>query len=91
MAAAQKRKFVADGVFHAELNELLMRTLAEDGYAGVEVRVTPIRWPRWCRSFSDSRSAVSSSLPNVSGIVQICNFNQQVGWFVFESARWGPA
>merc|ERR1712040_12509 len=27
----------------AELNEFLMRTLAEDGYAGVEVRVTPIR------------------------------------------------
>merc|ERR1712110_759919 len=35
--------FVADGVFYAELNEFLMRTLAEDGYAGVEVRVTPIR------------------------------------------------
>jgi len=48
MAASQaqiskKRKFVADGVFYAELNEFLMRTLAEDGYAGVEVRVTPIR------------------------------------------------
>merc|ERR1712176_614460 len=28
---------------YAELNEFLMRTLAEDGYAGVEVRVTPIR------------------------------------------------
>jgi small subunit ribosomal protein S3e len=39
----KKRKFVADGVFYAELNEFLMRTLAEDGYAGVEVRVTPIR------------------------------------------------
>merc|ERR1719169_45735 len=36
-------KFVADGVFFAELNQFLMRTLAEDGYAGVEVRVTPIR------------------------------------------------
>merc|ERR1712226_1368966 len=34
---------VADGVFYAELNEFLMRVLAEDGYAGVEVRVTPIR------------------------------------------------
>jgi len=40
---SKKRKFVADGVFQAELNEFLMRTLAEDGYAGVEVRVTPIR------------------------------------------------
>jgi small subunit ribosomal protein S3e len=39
----KKRKFVADGVFYAELNEFLMRVLAEDGYAGVEVRVTPIR------------------------------------------------
>jgi small subunit ribosomal protein S3e len=36
-----KRKFVADGVFFAELSELLTRELAEDGYAGVEVRVTP--------------------------------------------------
>jgi len=46
MAAVQiskKRKFVADGVFYAELNELLMRELAEEGYSGVEVRVTPTR------------------------------------------------
>merc|ERR1712084_183418 len=43
MGISKKRKFVADGVFHGELNEFLMRTLAEDGYAGVEVRVTPIR------------------------------------------------
>lgn len=34
---------MADGVFYAELNELLTRELAEDGYAGVEVRVTPMR------------------------------------------------
>merc|ERR1711968_335608 len=40
---SKKRKFVADGVFYAELHELLMRELAEDGYSGVEVRVTPIR------------------------------------------------
>jgi len=32
---------VADGVFFAELNEMLTRELAEDGYSGVEVRVTP--------------------------------------------------
>ncbi|KAG2620117.1 40S ribosomal protein S3-2-like [Panicum virgatum] len=37
-AISKKRKFVADGVFFAELNEL-----AEDGYSGVEVRVTPMR------------------------------------------------
>ena len=31
---------VADGVFYAELNEMLTRELSEDGYSGVEVRVT---------------------------------------------------
>ena len=36
-------QFVADGVFYAELNELLTRELAADGYSGVEVRVTPLR------------------------------------------------
>ncbi|KAL1922110.1 40S ribosomal protein uS3 [Calcarisporiella thermophila] len=46
MAATQiskKRKFVADGVFFAELNEFFQRELAEEGYSGVEVRVTPAR------------------------------------------------
>uniref|UniRef100_A0A803N3C9 Small ribosomal subunit protein uS3 C-terminal domain-containing protein n=1 Tax=Chenopodium quinoa TaxID=63459 RepID=A0A803N3C9_CHEQI len=40
---SKKRKFVADGVFYAELNEVFTRELAEDGYSGVEVRVTPMR------------------------------------------------
>merc|ERR1712130_635799 len=40
---SKKRKFVADGVFYAELNELLIRELAEDGYSGVEIRQTPAR------------------------------------------------
>merc|ERR1711970_1591761 len=40
---SKKRKFVADGVFRAELNEFFTRELAEDGYSGVEVRVTPSR------------------------------------------------
>ncbi|KAL8519752.1 hypothetical protein ACS0TY_010622 [Phlomoides rotata] len=40
---SKKRKFVADGVFFAELNEVLTRELAEDGYSGVEDRVTPMR------------------------------------------------
>ncbi|KAK9762911.1 40S ribosomal protein S3, partial [Basidiobolus ranarum] len=40
---SKKRKFVADGVFYAELNEFFTRELAEEGYAGVEVRVTPAR------------------------------------------------
>jgi len=40
---SKKRKFVADGIFYAELNELLQRELAEEGYSGVEIRVTPAR------------------------------------------------
>jgi len=40
---SKKHKFVADGVFFAELNRFLMNELHEDGYAGVEVRVTPAR------------------------------------------------
>jgi small subunit ribosomal protein S3e len=35
-----KKKFVADGVFQAELNEFLTRVLGMDGYAGIEVRAT---------------------------------------------------
>ena len=30
-------------MFYAELNEVLTRELAEDGYSGVEVRVTPMK------------------------------------------------
>merc|ERR1711963_1357403 len=40
---SKKRKFVADGVFYAELHSLLTTELAEDGYSGVEVRVTPTK------------------------------------------------
>ena len=40
---SKKRKFVADGVFYAELNEYLARELGEDGYSGVVVRITPTR------------------------------------------------
>uniref|UniRef100_A0A4X2LFL9 KH type-2 domain-containing protein n=1 Tax=Vombatus ursinus TaxID=29139 RepID=A0A4X2LFL9_VOMUR len=39
----KKRKFVADGIFKAELNEFLTRELVEDGYSGVEVQITPTR------------------------------------------------
>ncbi|KAG2308910.1 hypothetical protein Bca52824_028658 [Brassica carinata] len=35
-----KKKFVADGVFYAELNKILTRELAEDGYVGAEAKVT---------------------------------------------------
>eukprot|EP00163_Fabomonas_tropica_P011509 TRINITY_DN2221_c0_g1_i1.p1 TRINITY_DN2221_c0_g1~~TRINITY_DN2221_c0_g1_i1.p1 ORF type:complete len:228 (-),score=82.66 TRINITY_DN2221_c0_g1_i1:372-1055(-) len=40
---SKKRKFVADGLFYAELNDLLTTELAEEGYSGVEVRNTPMR------------------------------------------------
>ncbi len=35
-----KRKFIADGVFLAELNQLFTRTIGADGYTGLEVRVS---------------------------------------------------
>ena len=34
---------MADGVFFAELNDLLLKELADDGYAGVSVKATPLR------------------------------------------------
>lgn len=42
-AITKKRKAVQDGVFKAELNNFLMKELAEDGYSGVEVRRAPAR------------------------------------------------
>jgi len=38
---SKKRKFIKDGIFYAELNDFLSKELAECGYAGCEVRVTP--------------------------------------------------
>lgn len=32
-----KRKFVINGIFRAELSEFLTQSLAEDGYSGGEV------------------------------------------------------
>ena len=43
MSSSCKKQVRRRGVFFAELNELLTRELAEDGYSGVEVRVTPMR------------------------------------------------
>jgi len=39
----KKKKFVADGVFHAELHQFLSRAIASAGYAGLEIRVTPVK------------------------------------------------
>jgi small subunit ribosomal protein S3e len=40
---SKKRKIIRDGVYFAELYEFLKRELSEDGFAGVEHRVTPNR------------------------------------------------
>jgi len=39
----KKKKFVADGVFHAEVHTFLTRALAPAGYAGIEIRVTHVK------------------------------------------------
>jgi hypothetical protein len=70
-------QFIADGVFFAELNELLTRELAEDGYSGVEVRVTPMRTEIIIRA---------TRTQNVLGEHSICSSSwqqqtyQQTGW-----------
>ena len=35
-----KKKFVADGVFRAEVNELLENSLADFGFSGIEINIT---------------------------------------------------
>jgi len=40
---SKRRKFVADGVFYAELDEFFTRELAEDGYSGCTVQPTAAR------------------------------------------------
>ena len=37
-----KKKFVADGVFNAELNGFLSKVLGMEGYAGLEIRATSV-------------------------------------------------
>jgi len=41
VTVSKKRKLVQDGVFYAEINEFLRRYLAEEGYAGVEIKPKP--------------------------------------------------
>ena len=43
MPLSKKHKFVRDGVFFAELYEYLKRELQEDGFSGIDHRVTPSR------------------------------------------------
>lgn len=40
---SKKKKVVADGIFRAEVHELLASMLKEKGFAGVEVRMTPVK------------------------------------------------
>lgn len=40
---SKRRKFIADGVFRAELNDFFTRELSEEGYSGCDVRVTHAR------------------------------------------------
>jgi len=39
----KKKKFVADGVFNAELHSFFSKALQDAGYAGIEVRRTPVK------------------------------------------------
>ncbi len=57
---------VADGVFKAELNNFLMKELAEDGYSGVEVRKTPTRTEVLLASVCSLKCPTSASIPNSS-------------------------
>jgi len=40
---SKKRKFVADGVFFAELHEFFQRSLASAGYAGIVIKELPAK------------------------------------------------
>jgi len=40
---SKKRKFIADGLLFSELNEFFLKELSEDGYSGLQIRVTPQR------------------------------------------------
>ena len=64
---SKKRKFVADGVFKAELNDFLACELSEEGYSGCDVRVTHARTEVAYGSLEDCRHVSSfcrsSSVP----------------------------
>jgi small subunit ribosomal protein S3e len=65
---SKKRKFVADGVFFAEINEFFQRELGEDGYSGCEVRVTPVRTEIIIRYFAYPASPFPLSSPPLSAV-----------------------
>ena len=66
---SKKRKFVADGVFRAELGEFFTRELAEEGYSGCEVRVTHARTEvRLSSPHIDMSDLRSTDTHNLAGV-----------------------
>ncbi|KAF2070966.1 hypothetical protein CYY_007716 [Polysphondylium violaceum] len=71
---SKKRKFVADGVFHAELNELFTREFNKDeGYSGVELKTSPGLTEIIIRA-SKTQSVVG---PNARRIQELCSLVQK--------------
>lgn len=66
---------MADGVFFAELNEVLTRELAEDGYSGVEVRVTPVRTEIIIRATRTQNVLGNSNLRSIVLFINQINYN----------------
>ncbi|EAL60852.1 hypothetical protein ACTFIW_010595 [Dictyostelium discoideum] len=71
---SKKRKFVADGVFHAELNELFTREFNKDeGYSGVELKTSPGLTEIIIRA-SKTQAVVG---PNARRIQELCSLVQK--------------
>jgi len=47
---SKRTKFILEGLLYTELNQFFLSELSEDGYAGVELRQTPIRYEAIIRS-----------------------------------------
>jgi ribosomal protein uS3 len=74
-----KKKFVADGVFRAELNEFLQATLGEEGYAGIEVRATSMSTEIRVRAASckDMLAKPNRKIKEIKSLIQKrYNFNE---------------
>merc|ERR1740130_38155 len=75
-----KKKFVADGVFRAELNEFLTRTLGEEGYAGIGVRATSMATEIRvrCAQAKKMLSKPNRKIKEIKSLIQkIYNFNDE--------------
>ncbi|ELK28641.1 40S ribosomal protein S3 [Myotis davidii] len=69
---SKKRKLVADGIFKAELNKFLTQELAEDGYSGVEIQVTPTKTEIiiWATRMQNVLSETGQQLWELTAMVQ---------------------